>query len=146
MYREDGEEVWTCELNSYGRVRTWQGKVKTDCPFRYQGQYEDAETGLYYNRFRYYSPEEGTYISQDPIGLEGATFSLYNYVKDTNNIFDPLGLDWNYRLRGSDGNVYYHGRAAEKETMSDVAKQHNKTEGTEDGIRFWRRRYIGTNN
>jgi hypothetical protein len=29
---------------------------KTMCPFRYQGQYEDAETGLYYNRFRYYSP------------------------------------------------------------------------------------------
>ncbi len=35
-------------------------------PFRYQGQYEDEETGLYYNRNRYYSPEEGVYICQDP--------------------------------------------------------------------------------
>ena len=36
-------------------------------PFRFQGQYEDEETGLYYNRFRYYSPEEGCYTQQDPI-------------------------------------------------------------------------------
>jgi YD repeat-containing protein len=51
MYREDGAKVWTCELNSYGKVRNFQGQYKTDCPFRYQGQYEDGETGLYYNRF-----------------------------------------------------------------------------------------------
>ncbi|WP_454986631.1 RHS repeat-associated core domain-containing protein [Capnocytophaga bilenii] len=52
-------------------------------PFRYQGQYEDIETGLYYNRFRYYSPESGTYISQDPIGLLGGK-ALYGYVHDSN--------------------------------------------------------------
>jgi RHS repeat-associated protein len=91
MYREDGEEIWACELNSYGKVRNWQGKVKTDCPFRYQGQYEDAETGLYYNRFRYYSPEEGMYLSQDPIRLNGG-FKLYSYVFDPNTWIDELGL------------------------------------------------------
>ena len=41
MFREDGEKVWTCELNSYGKVRNFQGESKTGCPFRYQGQYED---------------------------------------------------------------------------------------------------------
>ena len=71
MYSEEGESVWSCELSSYGRVRNFQGDWKGDCPFRYQGQYEDSETGLYYNRFRYYNPEEGMYISQDPIGLNG---------------------------------------------------------------------------
>jgi RHS repeat-associated protein len=91
MYRDDGEAVWTCELNSYGKVRNFQGGSKTDCPFRYQGQYEDAETGLYYNRFRYYSPEEGIYISQDPIGLNGG-ISLYSYVNDTNGWVDILGF------------------------------------------------------
>ena len=40
-------------------------------PFLYQGQYYDEEIGLAYNRFRYYSPENGTYISQDPIRLAG---------------------------------------------------------------------------
>jgi uncharacterized protein RhaS with RHS repeats len=48
MYREDGEAVWIYELNSYGKVRDFKGLSKTECPFRYQGQYEDAETGLYY--------------------------------------------------------------------------------------------------
>ena len=91
MYRDDGEAVWTCELNSYGRVRSFQGQYKTDCPFRYQGQYEDSETGLYYNRFRYYSPEEGIYISQDPIGIEGGS-QLYGYVHDTNGWVDSKGL------------------------------------------------------
>jgi RHS repeat-associated protein len=91
MYREDGEEIWACKLNSYGKVRNWQGKVKTDCPFQYQGQYEDAETGLYYNRFRYYSPEEGMYLSQDPTGLRGG-YELYSYVHDTNSWIDAWGL------------------------------------------------------
>lgn len=60
-------------------------------PFRYQGQYEDEETGVYYNRYRYYSPDEGMYISQDPIGLQGG-MQLYGYVHDTNSWIDPLGL------------------------------------------------------
>ncbi|MDE9566655.1 RHS repeat-associated core domain-containing protein, partial [Xenorhabdus bovienii] len=38
------------------------------CPFRFCGQYEDEESGLYYNRFRYYSPETAQYISADPLG------------------------------------------------------------------------------
>ncbi|WP_390902203.1 RHS repeat-associated core domain-containing protein [Xanthocytophaga flava] len=37
------------------------------CPFRFQGQYHDRETGLYYNHFRYYSPEDGRYISSNRI-------------------------------------------------------------------------------
>ncbi len=61
------------------------------CPFAYQGQIIDKETGLYYNRFRYYSPEEGLYISQDPIGLEGG-IKFYSYVHDPNDWIDPLGL------------------------------------------------------
>ena len=63
-----------------------------DCPFRYQGQYEDSETGLYYNRFRYYSPDEGMYISQDPIGLVGNNPTLYGYVSDPNSWIDTFGL------------------------------------------------------
>jgi RHS repeat-associated protein len=92
MYREDGEAVWTCELNSYGKVRNFQGEFKTDCPFRYQGQYEDSETGLFYNRFRYYSAEEGVYLSQDPIGLEGS-IRFYTYVRNPNIYTDNLGLE-----------------------------------------------------
>jgi RHS repeat-associated protein len=77
--------------------------------FRYQGQYEDAETGLYYNRFRYYSPEEGMYLSQDPIGLAGNNPTLYDYVHDSNLFVDPFGLWAYYQLKDSSGNIVYHG-------------------------------------
>ena len=61
-------------------------------PFRYQGQYEDIETGLYYNRFRYYSPENGTYISQDPIRLVGNNPNFYGYTFDCNTEVDVWGF------------------------------------------------------
>ncbi|RZJ94244.1 MAG: hypothetical protein EOO60_03490, partial [Hymenobacter sp.] len=86
LYDGQGRECWQMQLDSYGAVRQGQ-----DCPFRYQGQYEDTETGLYYNRARYYDPETGQYISQDPIGLAGGN-QLYNYVTNPNRLTDPLGL------------------------------------------------------
>nr|WP_237397876.1 RHS repeat-associated core domain-containing protein [Gilliamella sp. Lep-s35] len=61
--------------------------------FRQLGQYEDVETGLYYNRFRYYNPETGLYISQDPIKLAGNNPNFYAYVHDSNAWVDPFGLD-----------------------------------------------------
>lgn len=84
-------------MDIYGRVRIFEGRSLNDCPFRYQGQYEDSETGLYYNRFRYYDPSTGIYLSQDPIGLHGG-MQLYSYVHDTNGWVDVFGLDV-YELR-----------------------------------------------
>jgi RHS repeat-associated protein len=81
------------ELDIYGKVHTFAGRSLSDCPFRWQGQYEDSETGLYYNRFRYYSPDEGMYLSQDPIGLAGNNPTLYAYVHDPNSWVDVFGLD-----------------------------------------------------
>ena len=48
---------------------------------------------MYYNRFRYYSPDSGTYISQDPIGLAGNNPTLYAYVHDSNSWVDVFGLN-----------------------------------------------------
>jgi len=59
---------------------------------RYCGQYACLETNLYYNRFRYYDPEVGQYITKDPIGLAGGNPTLYGYVHDTNAWVDPFGL------------------------------------------------------
>ena len=82
--------MWEQELDIYGRQRK---RPSVFVPFKYQGQYEDAKTGLYYNRFRYYDPSSGNYISQDPIGLAGGNPTLYGYAQDTNGWIDPLGLD-----------------------------------------------------
>ncbi|HFJ2897849.1 TPA: RHS repeat-associated core domain-containing protein, partial [Salmonella enterica subsp. salamae serovar 42:g,t:-] len=58
---------------------------------RLPGQQYDDETGLYYNRYRYYNPEQGRYISQDPIGLRGG-WNLYTYPLNPVSGTDPLGL------------------------------------------------------
>jgi RHS repeat-associated protein len=63
----------------------------TLCPFRFPGQYEDAETGLYYNWWRYYDPQTRRYISPDPLGHRGG-LDLYDYVLDPTTWIDPSGL------------------------------------------------------
>ncbi|MCV5555584.1 RHS repeat-associated core domain-containing protein, partial [Escherichia coli] len=64
---------------------------------RLPGQQYDEESGLYYNRNRYYDPLQGRYITQDPIGLEGG-WNLYQYPLNPIEHIDPLGLalDLNY--------------------------------------------------
>ncbi|WP_181020884.1 RHS repeat-associated core domain-containing protein [Lysinibacillus sphaericus] len=90
-YDEQGHKVWSAELDVYGRVNEFTGE-KDFIPFRYQGQYEDVEIGLYYNRFRYYDPEQGNYTQIDPIGLAGNNPTLYGYVGNTNTWIDVFGL------------------------------------------------------
>ena len=106
-YDEEGRRVWKRELDIYGRVRIEQGEVGL-IPFLYQGQYLDTETGLAYNRFRYYSPETGAYISQDPIRLEAGLTNLYAYVHDVNAWVDPWGLN-NIKTGAGRTHVTYRG-------------------------------------
>lgn len=103
-YDGEGIKVWERELDIYGRVknvgkgsdRSAAPETGEQCfiPFRFQGQYEDKEIGLYYNRFRYYDPSLGQYTQQDPIGLAGGNPTLYGYVFNTMWELDPFGLDW----------------------------------------------------
>ena len=133
-YDKRGNKVWEQELDIYGRQRK---RPSAFIPFKYQGQYEDAETGLYYNRFRYYDPNAGSYISQDPIGLVGENPTLYSHVKSPNSQLDLLGLDVYALVATHDGwyPVYEYGTkdpiAYTKLNKGDVYKigetQHPKT-------------------
>jgi RHS repeat-associated protein len=89
-YDAKGKVTWERELDIYGKTRKETG-ISNFVPFRYPGQYFDEETGVAYNRFRYYSPDEGIYISQDPIGLRGG-HQLYGYVHNPMLWIDVLGL------------------------------------------------------
>ena len=89
--RNERDEFYRFTRDGNRAVIKEQGEVGL-VPFLYQGQYLDTETGLAYNRFRYYSPETGAYISQDPIRLEAGLTNLYAYVHDVNAWVDPLGL------------------------------------------------------
>lgn len=90
-YDPEGNEVWSRMLDMDGNVLEETGNIGM-IPFLFQGQYFDRETGLAYNRFRYYSPQMGIYVSQDPIRLAGGILNLYGYVYDTNSWLDIFGL------------------------------------------------------
>ncbi|MGL4234586.1 RHS repeat-associated core domain-containing protein, partial [Tabrizicola sp.] len=62
------------------------------CPIRFQGQWADEESGLHYNRYRYYDPLTGSYLSPDPIGVMGG-LRPNGYVNEPTGWVDPLGLN-----------------------------------------------------
>ena len=113
----DGSVVWRAVYRAWGNtLRTEQAAVEGAepiyQPLRYQGQYFDAETGLHYNCFRYYDPDAGRFVSQDPIGLAGGV-NLYQYAPNPLSWVDPLGLSAAHQRRiqaqGSSLESLFHG-------------------------------------
>jgi RHS repeat-associated protein len=80
-----------CELKRKAWGETEIVGEKAGTRIRFQGQYEDEETGLRYNRWRYYDAEAGRFASPDPIGLNGGA-NEYRYVSNPTTWADPLGL------------------------------------------------------
>ncbi|RON57282.1 RHS repeat-associated core domain-containing protein [Pseudomonas frederiksbergensis] len=89
-----GEIVWAAQYNAYGRLTRLNRDTHQvlDQPLRFQGQYFDAETGLHYNRHRYYNPDVGRYLTQDPVKLAGG-LNGYRYGLNPTGWVDPLGLN-----------------------------------------------------
>jgi RHS repeat-associated protein len=90
---EAGELAWAGKYSAWGKVEHGEDALlmeRIDQPLRYPGQYEDKGTGLHYNTFRYYDPDVGRFISQDPIGLSGG-HNLYAYVPNSTGWMDPWG-------------------------------------------------------
>ena len=93
MTDKDGNLLWFGNYTGWGRLKEETRVTDTAYqPFRLQNQYADRETGLHYNFFRYYEPECGRFINQDPIGLEGGD-NLYWFAPNAKKWVDPLGLD-----------------------------------------------------
>ena len=73
LSNELGECVWEIKQNTWGialEIKASENLLE-QTNIRFQGQYYDKETGLHYNRYRYYEPHSARYVSKDPIGLEG---------------------------------------------------------------------------
>ncbi|WP_143498534.1 RHS repeat-associated core domain-containing protein, partial [Pseudomonas sp. Irchel s3b5] len=88
--------VWSAQYSAYGKVSqlTHGGGEQLEQPLRFQGQYFDAESGLHYNRHRYYHPDIGRYLTPDPLKLAGGLNS-YQYTRNPTGWVDPLGLSGN---------------------------------------------------
>ncbi|HIF2933044.1 TPA: RHS repeat-associated core domain-containing protein, partial [Salmonella enterica] len=89
----DGTLVWAGYIRGFGEnaADISNSGAYFHQPLRLPGQYFDDETGLHYNLFRYYAPECGRFVSQDPIGLRGG-LNLYQYAPNPLKYIDPLGL------------------------------------------------------
>jgi RHS repeat-associated protein len=90
---EEGELAWAGRYQAWGKVERAEREAlgrRIDQPLRFAGQYADDSTGLHYNTFRYYDPDVGRFISQDPIGLAGGE-NLYAYAPNPSGWVDPLG-------------------------------------------------------
>ena len=92
MTDKDGNLLWFGNYTDWDRLKE-ETKVTDSSyhPFRLQNQYADRETGLHYNFFRYYEPDAGRFVNQDPIGLFGGD-NLYQFAPNIQAWVDPLGL------------------------------------------------------
>ncbi|WP_312933470.1 RHS repeat-associated core domain-containing protein [Pseudomonas sp.] len=84
-----GDVVWSAQYKAWGGVLVAHAEVTN--PIRFQGQYHDHETGLHYNRYRYYDYYVGRFVNKDPISYEGG-INLYQYASNPVGWIDPLGL------------------------------------------------------
>ncbi|TBL40606.1 RHS repeat protein, partial [Hafnia alvei] len=87
----NGHIDWSITLDAWGNALSEENPHQLHQPIRMQGQQYDEESGLHYNRHRYYDPTIGRYITQDPIGLDGG-LNLYMYPLNSVTNIDPLGL------------------------------------------------------
>ena len=92
MTDKDGNLVWFGDYYGWGHLKE-ETRVTDSAyqPFRLQNQYADRETGLHYNFFRYYEPDVGRFVNQDPIGLMGGT-NFYQFSANIQNMMDPWGI------------------------------------------------------
>ncbi|MEF7802630.1 RHS repeat domain-containing protein, partial [Escherichia coli] len=87
----EGATEWCAEYDEWGNLLNEENPHQLQQLIRLPGQQYDEESGLYYNRHRYYDPLQGRYITQDPIGLKGG-WNFYQYPLNPVSGFDPLGL------------------------------------------------------
>ncbi len=83
------------EQNAFDSFGNSSGSARTR--YGYTGREHDSDTGMLYYRARFYDPQLGRFISEDPIGFQGGDINLYTYVSSSSvNYVDPFGLE---RLR-----------------------------------------------
>jgi RHS repeat-associated protein len=89
---ETGAVVARYRYSAYGKLIEESGVAAGECSFRFSTKYWDAEVGLYWYGYRYYSAELGRWLTRDPLREEGG-LNLYAFVKNSPiNKWDATGL------------------------------------------------------
>jgi RHS repeat-associated protein len=96
---ETGEVVASYAYDAFGRTIAQSGAMADMFPFRFSTKYYDAESGLYYYGYRYYSPDLGRWLTRDPIEEDGGD-NLYAFCGNNGvDRYDSLGADWHVTRR-----------------------------------------------
>jgi RHS repeat-associated protein len=91
MTNLSGAIVWQASYDAFGKATVDAASSITN-NLRFPGQYFDAETGLHYNWNRFYDPNTGRYVTEDPIGIKGG-INLFSYISNNPiNFNDFAGL------------------------------------------------------
>jgi RHS repeat-associated protein len=89
---ESGKQVWSAaRVHPFGSLAVGRGAA-LEYNLRWPGHYYDPETGLHYNRYRYYDPRLARYVQSDPLGYKGSPVNLYAYCANPLVRVDVLGL------------------------------------------------------
>lgn len=99
IIRPDGTVIWAAAYASWGGIDS-QIVGGIENPWRFPGQWYDAESGLHYNRWRYYDPSTGRFVSPDPLRIAGG-LNTYQYAPSPTHWQDPFGLDTTTRVPGA---------------------------------------------
>ncbi len=127
---ESGRAIWQGEVSAYGMVAFEVGR-HDEINLRFPGHYCDPETGLHYNRFRYYDPRIGRYLQCDPLGIAGG-YNLYAYLANPLIGVDILGLAHKGQPGRSKGDG--KGRGKPKRNVSKLKKLKKREVAGESGI------------
>ncbi|HFD3427685.1 TPA: RHS repeat-associated core domain-containing protein, partial [Escherichia coli] len=124
LISKEGATEWCAEYDEWGNLLNEENPHQLQQLIRLPGQQYDEESGLYYNRHRYYDPLQGRYITQDPIGLKGG-WNFYQYPLNPVQYIDSMGLASKY---GHLNNGGYGARPNKPPTpdpskLPDIAKQ-----------------------
>ncbi|MCP4154190.1 MAG: hypothetical protein GY757_41070, partial [bacterium] len=65
----------------------------------FQGRNFEYETGLYYFRARYYHPELGRFLQNDPLGYQDSMNMYQAFNQNPVNFVDPMGLETKLEFR-----------------------------------------------
>ncbi len=91
LVSNSGQVVNHIKYDSFGNVIA-ESNPTIESRYKYTGREFDSETGMQYNRARYYDAAIGRFISEDPIGFAGGDTNVYRYVSNrVTNSTDPTG-------------------------------------------------------
>ncbi|MFD9023700.1 DUF6531 domain-containing protein [Streptomyces parvulus] len=125
---ESGSVAWSARTTLWG-ITAWSRDSSAYTPLRLPGQYYDPETGLHYNYFRHYDPENGRYVTSDPLGLSPAP-NPFTYVRNPLRFTDVLGLAPDYPL-GERGNPFASRPEAERAAFDVAGVPHGSSPDAE---------------